>query len=161
MVVAVVAALGSLEAAVEVVASPTLLTGWYLAACLADHGDAIDCRRHRIEIRNGVGVVTGACELVQGPAGGGWLVRADTWWARPVTGTAAVNVEPVLASALVIAWSGFRGKTNAVVLLPPEERFRRIAAVAHRAGLPDVVAGRLLSWADVVEERFGRERPET
>jgi hypothetical protein len=57
---------------------------------------------------------------------------------------------------LTACWRELRGKANAVALLPPDLRFRRVEAMAGRAGVAPALAARLVSWADSVEDYFAR-----
>jgi hypothetical protein len=129
---------------------------WYLAACLAGHHDTLEYRHPMLAVRNSAGVVTGACEIVRGSPGSRWVVRGKGWWARAVHGTATVSVDPIDVATLATCWRELRGKANAVAMFPPDLRFRRVEAMAGRAGVEPAVAARLLSWADPVEDFFSR-----
>jgi hypothetical protein len=129
-----------------------LLSLWYLAASLGEHGDKLEYRHPFVTVRNGVGLVIGTLDIMHGAAGESAIVRGDGWWARAVRGTAAASIEPTDSGTLTLLWAALSGKANSLALLPPEIRFRRIGTVAAAAGVSVTVASRLLSWTDVVQD---------
>lgn len=140
--------------------APTLLSLWYLAASLAERGDHLDYRHPLVAVRNSNNLVTGGLDIVRGEPPASAVIVGDGWWARAVLGTAAAGITPIAARILAGLWADFRGKANAVALLPPTLRYARIQAAATRADIPAGLAGRLLSWTDAVEEHF-RYQPVT
>jgi hypothetical protein len=134
--------------------SPALLSLWYLAASLAEHGDRLEYRPPLVTVRNSSGLVLGALDIMHGAPGESAVVRGDGWWARAVRGTAAASVGPTDERTLTLLWVALSGKVNSLVLLPPDIRFRRIGEVAAAAGVTVDSASRLLSWTDVVQDFF-------
>lgn len=135
---------------------PELLSLWYLAASLAERGDRLEHRHPLVAVRNANDIVIGALDVVSGEPAPSAVIRGEGWWARAVLGTAAAAIPVIDAAALRGLWAAFRGRTNTIALLPPEIRFRRIATAAASAGVASVLAARLLSWADTVEDFFSQ-----
>jgi hypothetical protein len=135
-------------------ASPALLSLWYLAASLAEHGDRLEYHHPLVTVRNSVGLILGSLDIMHGAPGESAVVRGDGWWARAVRGTAAAGIEPTEERTLALLWVALSGKVNSLVLLPPEIRFRRIGDVAAAVGVTVTRASRLLSWTDVVQDFF-------
>ncbi len=136
---------------------PTLLSLWYLAACLAERGDRLEYRHPLVAVRNVNNVVVGGLDVVRGEPAASAVIRGDGWWSRPVLGTAAAGIPPIEARVLTGLWAGFQGKAAAVALLPADLRFARVEAAAAWAGMAPTLAGRLLSWSDAVAEHFRRQ----
>jgi hypothetical protein len=136
---------------------PTLLSLWYLAACLAERGDRLEYRHPLVAVRNVNNVVTGGLDVVRGEPAASAVIRGEGWWSRAVLGTAAAGIPPIDGRALTGLWASFQGKAGAVALLPPELRYARIEAAAARARIAPTLAGRLLGWSDAVAEHFRRQ----
>ncbi|KJE21947.1 hypothetical protein FF36_03699 [Frankia torreyi] len=136
---------------------PTLLSLWYLAACLAERGDRLEYRHPLVAVRNANNLVVGGLDVVRGEPVASAVIRGDGWWSRAVLGTAAAALPPIDGQVLTGLWATFQGKAGAVALLPSELRYARIEAAAARAGIPATLAGRLLSWSDAVVEHFRRQ----
>ncbi len=136
---------------------PTLLSLWYLAACLAERGDQLEYRHPLVAVRNANNLVVGGLDVVRGEPAASAVIRGDGWWSRAVLGTAAAGLAPIEGRALTGLWATFQGKAGTMALLPPALRYARIEAAADRAGIPATLAGRLLSWSDVVVEHCRRQ----
>ncbi|WP_163553737.1 hypothetical protein [Candidatus Frankia alpina] len=136
---------------------PTLLSLWYLAACLAERGDQLEYRHPLVAVRNANNLVVGGLDVVRGEPAASAVIRGDGWWSRAVLGTAAAGLAPIEGRALTGLWATFQGKAGTMALLPPALRYARIEAAADRAGIPATLAGRLLSWSDAVVEHFRRQ----
>ncbi|SNQ48837.1 conserved hypothetical protein [Frankia canadensis] len=136
---------------------PTLLSLWYLAACLAERGDRLEYRHPLVAVRNANNLVTGGLDVVRGEPAASAVIRGEGWWSRPVLGTAAAGMPPIEGRVLTGLWAQFQGKAAALALLPPELRFARLEAAAARAGIAPTLAGRLLGWSDAVVEHFRRQ----
>ncbi|CAO5156775.1 conserved hypothetical protein [Frankia sp. AiPs1] len=137
---------------------PTLLSLWYLAACLGERGDRLEYRHPLVAVRNANNLVIGGLDVVRGEPAASAVIRGEGWWSRAVLGTAAATIPPIDGPVLTGLWSGFQGKAGTLALLPQPVRFARIEAAAARAGITPTLAGRLLAWSDAVVEHF-RSQP--
>jgi hypothetical protein len=136
---------------------PTLLSLWYLAACLAEPGDRLEYRHPLVAVRNANSLVIGGLDVVRGEPAGSAVIRGEGWWSRAVLGTAAAALPQIEGRVLTVLWGAFQGRAGSLALLPPELRFARLEAVAAEADITPTLAGRLLGWSDAVAEYFRRQ----